>query len=376
MATTGASQQLTHLFGTESVDLETSDRLEIADLTEHREQRVVGPDVGVPIRTHDQHAGGLQLAELAKQLNGRRVRPVEIVDHQQSRPIDTTDGQPGHHRLEQSEPHRLRIGGQRLRKIGDEVTQTGHQPGEVTRMIAERVTQPFGGLMADEPLQRSTERLERLTEPFVAPSRQHDRTVDRCGIGGTPVQHPSGQLLGETCLADSGFACDQDQLESSTGTRVPRLHEFSEHGGSAGEREAGAGQCRRQAVVAHRLLDDRIPPNLAHRDRLVKPLQMHGTDRPKHVAATSSRHRRNDVGTPHRSGAGRRLQPPGFDDRQSKAVVSFQTHVTDRHTDSHPQRLGITPAVVEIDRLLDGDRCREQRRCNSRIWPSRHHRGA
>ncbi len=63
----------------------------------------------------------------------------------------------------------------------------------------------------------------------------------------------------------------------------------------------------------------------------------------------------DDVGAPDRTRIGGRLEPLGLDHRQTETVVSIETHVTGRDTDTHGEAFTSRQTVRQIDRLLDRD---------------------
>jgi hypothetical protein len=95
---------------------------------------VVAVHLGVPVDPHDQRTGVLQLpAQKAQQGQRRRIRPVQVVQHQQQRPAGGGRPQEPGEAVEQPEPGRLRLGRRRRWQARQTLADRGHDLGDVGR---------------------------------------------------------------------------------------------------------------------------------------------------------------------------------------------------------------------------------------------------
>ena len=81
------------------------------EVREHRGQRVLGPDLGRPVRREDHHpAEWDRTDDVAQQEHGRRCRPVHVVEDDDARRSRAGRAEPLHHRFEQPVLLRRRVG--------------------------------------------------------------------------------------------------------------------------------------------------------------------------------------------------------------------------------------------------------------------------
>ena len=170
--------------------------------------------------------------QVAQELEGRAVGPLQVVEHEQQRRAARDLGEQGGERVEQALPLHARVAAERLRRLA----QLRQQGGEV------------GGARA-EPLRRHGER------GAAGPAAQHleDRPVG-AGPGlveaaveddGAVAVRGAGELRGEPRLADPGLAGEQDEPPLVADRRVPRAAERGERLAAPDERVLRGG--RREA---------------------------------------------------------------------------------------------------------------------------------
>jgi hypothetical protein len=177
--------------------------LAAGEVGQDSKQRMSPVHLGVPVAAHHQQPGTLQLpTQEPQQGQRRRIRPVQVVQHQQQRPAGGGRPQEAGQAVEQPEAGRLRLGRRRGRQVRQALADGRHDLGDVgrtgTHVLAQRRRVACLDIGAHD-LDPGPEGGRALSLPAAAPQHQ-----DAAGAG------LGGQLLGQPGLADAGLAGQQD----------------------------------------------------------------------------------------------------------------------------------------------------------------------
>jgi hypothetical protein len=221
-----------HLFGSKPVELQDLDGRHAGQLGDPWQQRVPPVELVAAIGEHDRPGPAAAAHQIADEVEGRRVRPVEVLDHDHERalsggPLEERPDGVEHAAGDEGLGHRRRIGhgepgaqGRRdAHEVGaDRVQQRtgaglvagpehglgrGHDRGEWERRVHE------GRTAADNELEPASRRLDaqlqdepRLPDPRLA-ADDH-----RLGVAGGPAIHGGHELVELLGAADDDRARD------------------------------------------------------------------------------------------------------------------------------------------------------------------------
>jgi hypothetical protein len=187
---------------------------------------------------HGDRLAGESPAQEHEKTHAQRVRPVQVLEHDENRTPRRNRAKERGDRLEQPCP------ALRRRRSRRDRAELGKQPRQLDapRLADARAL----ARLRDRPAaaQRIDPRAERQLLTFPRASDQHAIAV---------VERARGQLLHEPALADAGFARDDREHAASGARTATRELRPLELGGAADQRDTGhghRGSPRRAAVVA------------------------------------------------------------------------------------------------------------------------------
>ena len=194
---------LDHTRVIEPCELDTGDSVLSMQEGQCLEQRMRARQLTIPIRPERQQPQRLLRRDhVTPQLQAGFVRPLQVVEYQDDRPMLGHHPQQPDHRGEEEEALGLGIGGLRRRKLRQPLSQGRDQPGQLRSVHVERSELVFWG-MGDVVAERFGEQLVRGGEIFFAMPEQHT---------GTGVEGSAGCLCNQRGLAETRLARDEKHL--------------------------------------------------------------------------------------------------------------------------------------------------------------------
>ena len=291
--------------------------------------------------------------QVAKQLDGRSGRPVQIVEDEHDRARRRRVGEPQGDGLVQPVALAVGVGLQGLVQPVHLLHELGDEPAQVAAEAPERRRLDVVDVVAE----RLGERLERDSEALLAAAEQDER--------GPLVELP-GDLGHEPRLAHPGLA---RQEAGPTGTRLrllPGDEKRSPLVGPADEGHlVGTPEGRRQRGGG----SGRFPQDLERRQRLGQSLQVECTDRLEAGADATARQGPHRVVAEDLVPVGGIAEAGSLDDGHAVHVVSVDVHIADREADADVEPGRAHPAALDVDRPLHAQRHLRSRRSRSRRWP-------
>ena len=237
-----------------------------AKVGEDLDQRMVVPQLGVPVGADDEQPGGIGSPrhQVTQQEQRRSGRPLEIVEDEEDGLLARGGGQPGGHRVEEPVPLGLRVGLQRRREAGNAL-RLRYQPGELASVAAQAPGQLLGRHVIHEMAQGLHEGLVRHAEILVAAAGE-DRHPE--------VVHLPRQLGRQAGLAHARLPRQQRQPQVAGHRLLPQLPEplhlvlTGDEGRPLLGEQGGQGNERREG----------LPANLANGNRFGEPLELERAD--------------------------------------------------------------------------------------------------
>jgi hypothetical protein len=201
----GEPDELAHLRVRQAGQPQPDDGVGAAQVGERLRERFRDVGIGVAERGEQQHArvaGGA--CQVTQEQQGRRVRPVPVLEHEQDRPAADPRKEIRHRRM-QPVAFRVRVGLERRRQIAYPEGQIGQQPHELAARVAQRRPQLERVDGAREVVERVDERPVRRAHDRVAGPVEHEHAV---------ASRLACEFTHQAALARAGFAAQQDDPAS------------------------------------------------------------------------------------------------------------------------------------------------------------------
>ena len=338
-----ALHELEHLSAAQPGEMDAADAVFPVQRGERAREGVGPVDFGIAVRGHDQDAELLGCRrEVPQQRHGRRVGPMQVVEHEH----DSRDVRNTRQDLDHCAEQRIALG------VGARAAR--HDPRAA---IGEQQSQPRAVGVVDQ-LVLGEERdgfppgLIRDREFLVAAAVEHERAL---------VVSTARGRGNERRLADPGFPTYEDDAPASRPLGVRECVEqeralvlAADEGRICGQREAGRER------KAHDLrAGERSPRDRVRLQRRVETLQVERTQGLEHVAAARRRENSHDVARDNRRAFGDPAQSRRFDHGRSEVVVVFGLDLPERDPDAHEERFGGAPvpgveALLHLDGRIEG----------------------
>jgi hypothetical protein len=290
-------EQVGQLAAAEAAELQPLDPAAAVQLGEERAQRMAPVQLVAAVGEHQRRPGAQVVDQVAEQVAGRAVGPVQVLDDQQDR---SARGQPVQHAQQQLE-QAARSG--RARRRRRRPAELRHQPGQLRPRVAEELVQRGGIRRGDQRPQRLDHR--RVRQGAVA---HVEAAADQHGGVGGPG--PPGTLGDQPRLAH------------------PSLARHHHRGGRSGHRPVQRGVEPGQLRGATH--QDRAGDALVHARILPERSRAHGGDA-RTGEASDGRTRGHQAPLPWKWGCGRArssgirpIAAPRHRDRRHAACCSAQ----------------------------------------------------
>ena len=216
--------QLGHLGLREPGERDAGQRALAPDAGGELEQRVVGLELGVTVGAEQQHAPRMRRPyELAQQLEGRPVGPVQVVEHEHERGVRARLAEQRGDRLEEPHPAAVGVTARVLIRRRPELREEDPQLGRVRpEPLAQRLQRGAGG----PPAHHLDDRLVRGERVLVEAPVEHDRAV---------LAGAARHLGRQPRLADPGVAGEEHEPAAAGHRVAPGVGEHAELGRPAHE---------------------------------------------------------------------------------------------------------------------------------------------